>query len=407
MRSWSVSRVPAAVLRVRPTSDGTAGGGGSLHGLKLLWQATASSERSASRGFRRVRRFAPSRQRELTAGVGAESASLPQGVTRRIQSVSMNSWLKQRFWLVVAALLLPCAYFQARGITYLLRARLSVMGLRQAGAVGAQPEAPRAGRPNAADATPILARNPFDSETGPLNRRPVSAPVKRLDLSDPLHAPECDGFRAESTMVSNDPYWSSAVVQGPGDDRGKVRRVGQTIGGKEVAYIGFNPVKRSPAVWLVSDATLCQTEVFSAQKDEPVGQKQAKKRLSPKPRRRTPALPAAIAQGIHRVNPTEYLVRRSAVDAVLENQSLLMKSARLQPRKTADRTSIVLSRVRSGSLLAHIGLRRGDEIVAINGYPLASPEKALEAYARLRTAAHLQLELRRAGKPVTIDYRIQ
>ena len=67
----------------------------------------------------------------------------------------------------------------------------------------------------------------------------------------------------------------------------------------------------------------------------------------------------------------------------------------------------MLSRVRSGSLLSHIGLKRGDEILAVNGYQLASPEKALEAYARLRTAEHLQLELRRAGKPVTLDYRIQ
>jgi general secretion pathway protein C len=38
---------------------------------------------------------------------------------------------------------------------------------------------------------------------------------------------------------------------------------------------------------------------------------------------------------------------------------------------------------------------------------MASPEKALEAYARLRTANNLNVKVTRRGAPMSIDYRIK
>jgi general secretion pathway protein C len=38
---------------------------------------------------------------------------------------------------------------------------------------------------------------------------------------------------------------------------------------------------------------------------------------------------------------------------------------------------------------------------------MASPEKALEAYARLRTASNLNVKVNRRGQPMSIDYRIK
>jgi general secretion pathway protein C len=43
----------------------------------------------------------------------------------------------------------------------------------------------------------------------------------------------------------------------------------------------------------------------------------------------------------------------------------------------------------------------------INGYDMSSPDSALEAYARLRTADHLTLSIVRRGQPTTIDYNIR
>jgi general secretion pathway protein C len=38
---------------------------------------------------------------------------------------------------------------------------------------------------------------------------------------------------------------------------------------------------------------------------------------------------------------------------------------------------------------------------------MASPEKALEAYARLRTAEKLTVSVNRRGQPVTIEFNIK
>jgi general secretion pathway protein C len=37
---------------------------------------------------------------------------------------------------------------------------------------------------------------------------------------------------------------------------------------------------------------------------------------------------------------------------------------------------------------------------------MASPEKALEAYARLRSANKLTIKITRRGQPVTLDFNI-
>ena len=54
-----------------------------------------------------------------------------------------------------------------------------------------------------------------------------------------------------------------------------------------------------------------------------------------------------------------------------------------------------------------LGIRDGDRVESINGFNLANPEKALEAYAPLRTASTLSVKLTRQGRPLSIDYRIQ
>ena len=63
--------------------------------------------------------------------------------------------------------------------------------------------------------------------------------------------------------------------------------------------------------------------------------------------------------------------------------------------------------IRPDTLLGKLGLQNGDRLEAINGFEMASPEKALEAYARLRTADSLAVKVTRRGAPVTIDFKIQ
>lgn len=62
--------------------------------------------------------------------------------------------------------------------------------------------------------------------------------------------------------------------------------------------------------------------------------------------------------------------------------------------------------IRPGSLLSTLGLQNGDRLETINGLEIASPQKAVEAYARLSTAKRLSVRIVRLGRPVQIDLNI-
>ena len=118
--------------------------------------------------------------------------------------------------------------------------------------------------------------------------------------------------------------------------------------------------------------------------------------------------PADIAKGIQRVSATEFNVDRGVVDKILENQAELMRQARIVPEQENGKVvGIRLFGVRPDTLLGALGMENGDRLQTINGFDMTSPEKALEAYARLRTADHLTV----AGQPprpnMNLDYNIK
>jgi type II secretory pathway component PulC len=63
--------------------------------------------------------------------------------------------------------------------------------------------------------------------------------------------------------------------------------------------------------------------------------------------------------------------------------------------------------MRSKGLLSHLGFQPNDRIESINGFRLTSPAGALAAYARLRTANQLRIQVFREDKPVTLEIAIQ
>ena len=116
--------------------------------------------------------------------------------------------------------------------------------------------------------------------------------------------------------------------------------------------------------------------------------------------------PPALAPAIVREGDNEYLVDRRFVDRVLEEQASLMRSVRVVPATANGKTYARLYGVRPESLLDLLGFCDGDSLESINGFDLSTPERALEAYARLRTADLLEARVRRAGRVVTLRYRI-
>jgi general secretion pathway protein C len=113
-----------------------------------------------------------------------------------------------------------------------------------------------------------------------------------------------------------------------------------------------------------------------------------------------------LASGIERVTATQFLVDHRVVDAVLENQADLMRNARVVPTFVNGRTCPRLLGVRPDSLLATLGFREGDCIESVNGFDVSDPNRALEAYARLRSADTLVVRVRRYGTDLELEYTL-
>lgn len=325
--------------------------------------------------------------------------------------MGIDAIIKRYFPAVVCALIAMAAYFQAAGMTQLVASSVALDPSAVASAPPppkARPVVPHGSQDHATSASLILSRNPFDSVTGPLDGQPLEPVLPEVPEppanTNPLEDPVCEVARVLLITASDDPDWSFAVVAGS-DGKSMLRRVGDEIAGHQVHYIGWD------RVWLTQGTSRCQmvvggkAEVKAAPPPKPAAASEGE---SPKPSRRSRKVPPEIAAKIHKVSETEFNVERSVVDQILENQAELMRSARIVPEKDGDKVvGIRLFGIRQDSLLGTLGLENGDRLSTINGFEVSDPQKALEAYARLRTADRLSVTINRRGKPMSIDYHIK
>lgn len=113
------------------------------------------------------------------------------------------------------------------------------------------------------------------------------------------------------------------------------------------------------------------------------------------------------AQGIRAAGENRWLISRNEIEKARADLNQLLKSARLEPKIVGGVTQGFLVRmVRSNSLVAKLGIKRGDLIKEVNGVPLDSPEKALQVFQQLREAKNVSVNLLRRGKPLTYSYEV-
>ena len=332
--------------------------------------------------------------------------------------MSFDALLKKFFPVVIVALIGVMALFQAFGVSELLAAVLaSQEAPAAANKLGRSKGLAQRSGSEKTSADPLLERNPFDPITGSLlgstiDLPPLAEGPGELDPNqDPLRAPKCGDTQVRIVTESSDPAWSIAAIVGPGESDAKLRRIGDQVADKEVVYIGYNWVKASPAVWFADASQLCQALLFDPEVEEqPTKQKRSASRSKRKKRKSSRAVPDDIKAGIKKISDTEIHVERAVVDKILapENQTLLMRSVRISPeQKNGKVLGVRLHGVRSDSLLGVLGLKSGDVLQSINGFEMGSPEKDLEAYARLRTANNLAVKVQRGGKPIDLDIQIK
>ena len=115
-----------------------------------------------------------------------------------------------------------------------------------------------------------------------------------------------------------------------------------------------------------------------------------------------------IGEGIVKTGENTYGVPRSAVEGALNNLSELATQARVVPAFEGGKAvGFKLFSIKPGSLYSKIGLQNGDVINRINGYEMSSPEKGLEVYSKLKDSSNITVDVKRRGKPMTLDYAIQ
>jgi general secretion pathway protein C len=312
--------------------------------------------------------------------------------------MGFDARLKRLFPFVLCGLIALVAYFQASAVGDLVG---SVLG-ETAPAPRSKTVAPAGAPDEKRSGQPILDRNPFDSQTGSLTGADEEEPEEEGD-EEPAPAlgdvPPCTFGRVVVITTNSDPAWSFAFIEDAGGKR-TLRHVGDAVDGHTLEALAWD------RVYLLQGDRRCQMRL---------GEKIAKGSSKPKPaeeerpaRGRNDRLPDELAAKIRKVSETEFEVERSVVDEILEQQTQLMRRTRMKPVKEGDKVvGLEVSRVRPGTLLDVLGLEDGDQMQSINGFDLSNPQKALEAYGRLRQADSLSLKIVRGGAPVTIEYRIR
>jgi len=306
--------------------------------------------------------------------------------------------------LIVLVTLAACAFFLAQGSTQLVAA--AWMPARPAATKAAAPgsDAPAKGE-LPPDKIAILTRNMFDPTTGPLWPPKSTATAESLGaenntstttLAEGQMPPACEGsVRLVAAIYSTrNPDWSFASLS-TGSGSPLLYRIGNQVDGKEVDSV------YPEAVFLKqTNGSLCSLTMFkppNAPQPPPAA----------KPADAPAQADADTDGGIRKQSETKFQVQRSLVDKLLSNQAELMRSARVVPHEENGRVvGVKLYGIRRSSLLGKLGIQNGDMLRTINGFDMTSPDSALEAYAKLRSASNLSVALVRRGSAVTMDYQI-
>lgn len=317
--------------------------------------------------------------------------------------------------IIILSALLLTALFLAQGSTELVASWIFNVD-RPEFAARTTKAPPGADSQRRRDDTQILRRNIFDSETGPLDGTLVSDVEEALEDEpvefDPnAEPPVCEGsIRLVAAIVNpRRPAWSfAAIIDATG--KAMLYRSGMEVSGKQIVAIRSSRVIMRPGTGAPCQITMFappptagKTPVKVARATKSAKQKRAN------PRQREGAISTADMEGgITRVSDSNFNIQRSLVDRILANQAELMRTARIIPHEEGGRViGVKMYGIRRNSLLGRLGMQNGDMLRTINGFDMASPDSALEAYATLRGADHLSMQVVRRGSAMTIDYNIQ
>jgi general secretion pathway protein C len=305
----------------------------------------------------------------------------------------VETLLRKYLWAVDGLVIALCMVFLARATATAVERKLITAGPPVKAAV--RIAAPAVGPVYTKQVEDILKRNIFCSTCPPIlgkpendNLPPQAPPLQRTSLNLKLLA-------IMFAPPPADPRWSVAIIRdndaksaGPYNVGSKIREATVDDIADDRVYLDFG------------NGRIEYLDLL----DRP----QAAAAPAPTAAAPTDPLSAELDKGIKKIGEHNYEVQRATLDSLLGNMGALAKAARIVPETRDGKSAgFRLFSIRPDGPFAKIGLLNGDVISAINGLEMNSPDQALLAYTKLKTANHLSVSLERNGQKVTKDYNIR
>ena len=210
------------------------------------------------------------------------------------------------------------------------------------------------------------------------------------------------------------------IPEGPGDDIVPTSLGLKLLGtlmtaqpSTSFASVYENPTHRTRSVWTGDELlgarviAIERTRVLllNGERLEAIGPDSAPRTGDVPP---SPAVTSTLGASIRQVGPNAYELSRREVTDSTANLHQLATQVRIVPFfKDGAAQGFKLFSIRPDSLFARLGLRNGDVLQRINGLSLESPDRAFEAYNRLRDSSRIELEVERNGQVVHQTYTVQ
>ncbi|MHB8874185.1 MAG: type II secretion system protein GspC [Myxococcaceae bacterium] len=196
--------------------------------------------------------------------------------------------------------------------------------------------------------------------------------------------------RLLGTLIAADPAWSRAAVQEL--DSGRIRTV------------GVGDLLLDAQVIEIERARLLVLREGSLELIDPSAPTPAPSHLSAAPTRYATADLGAL---IRPVGEDRFEIPRSEVSRILANLHQLIPQARVVPSfRNGVADGFKVFAITPSSIYARLGIQNGDVIRKVNGYDVSTPESALDAYAKLKDASRIDVELGRGGATVRRSLQI-
>jgi general secretion pathway protein C len=108
------------------------------------------------------------------------------------------------------------------------------------------------------------------------------------------------------------------------------------------------------------------------------------------------------------VRTQKITLRRNQIDSAVQDVAQLMNQVNIRPHFTQGQPDgMMFSRIRPNSIFMRMGLRNGDIITGVNGRAISTVDDALGFYEGLKSAENVTVDIKRGGRPRTIEYTIK